>query len=121
MKKEKTLLHLRVGYNDAKSAKKAILSSEIGLLKINKSIENYKKLRLKELENKEKIKNSIDATKKEITKLNKLLPELKIPKILKKEEEKINISPEKKQMEKYGTIEDELIQIQEKLRALEEH
>lgn len=122
-KKEEPLIHLRFQNIEAKRAKKDILSSEISLLKISKAIKNYQVLRIEELKRKEKIQSKMKTIKSDLTKLHKLLPKIKMPKILKKEEEKQKETkiPEKKKIkdvETYGTIEDQLRNIQERLQAL---
>jgi hypothetical protein len=120
-KKQEPLIHLRFDYSQAKEGKKDILSSEADLLKISKIITNYKKLRLEEFEKKEKIKSKIKILKSELTKLNKSLPKVVIPKILKKEkpiekpESEENPSNE---MPTYGTVEDQLREIQRKFYCI---
>ena len=121
VKKEESLIHLRLNGTEAKIAKKDLLSSQINTLKILQSVQNYKKLRLKELRKKEKIAIKLKSAKADLTKLQRILPKVKIPQILKhnktdKEEDKPRIHPA---IRKYGTIEDQLRQIQAKLKALE--
>lgn len=120
-KKEESLIHLRFGYSEAMNAKKDILSSQLNVLKIVQSINNYKKLKEEELKKNEKISLKIKSAKSDLTKLHRLLPKLKIPKILEKKEEKIKTDIEEKQTKvtRYGTVEDQLRQIQEKLKNLE--
>lgn len=122
-KKEEPLIHLRFQYLEAKRAKKDILSSEINLLKIAQAMKNYQTLRMEELKRKEKIEAKMKSLRSDITKINKLLPKVKMPKILKKEEEKpAEKTKEEKKQEKevktYGTIEDQLRNIQSRLQAL---
>jgi len=121
-KKEASLIHLRFSRDSALQGKKDILNSQIDLLNISKYIGKYKKLRKEELAKKEKIQVKIKSIKRDITKLHKVLPVLKIPKILTKKEIAIHKKlddtlPE--EFNKYGTIEDQLKQIQRKLKALE--
>jgi hypothetical protein len=121
-KKQEPLIHLRFDYSQAKDAKKDILSSEVDLLKISKIIADYKKLRLEEFEKKEKINSKIKILKSELTKLNKSLPKIVIPKILKKNkpiEEEIIEEKTHTEMTRYGTVEDQLREIQRKLKELE--
>jgi len=121
-KKEESLIHLRFSANSARQGKKDILNSQIDLLNISKYIRNYKKLRKEELSKKEKIKTQIKLAKKDLLKLHKLLPALKIPKILSRKEAAIQKHIDESMPEefsKYGTIEDQLRQIQRKLKSLE--
>jgi hypothetical protein len=122
--KEGNLIHLRFDYSRAKNAKKDLLTSEISLLNIAKAIKNYKTLRLEELKKKEMIYSKIKSTKTDLTKLKRSLPKVVIPKILKKEvvdedEKKEDKHHKQNKVTKYGTIEDQLRQIQAKLKALE--
>jgi len=117
--KDANLIHLKFEYEEAKSGKKDILSSELNILNIINSIKNYKKLRIKELKNKEKIRLKIKSLIFDITRLEKLLPKIKIPKILKKETQKVISVEESKSITKYGTVEEQLREIQRKLKELE--
>lgn len=123
-KKQETLIHLRFDYSQAKNAKRDILSAEADLLKISQHVTNYKKLRIEEIEKKEKIKSKIKLLKSEITKLERTLPKIVIPKILKKSkpiEEDKNEEKVPLEVKMYGTVEDQLREIQRKLKELEEH
>lgn len=120
-KKEQSLIHLRLNGTEAKIAKKDLLASQINTLKILQSLQNYKKLRIEELRKKEKIAIKLKSVKTDITKLQRILPKVKIPQILKHnrtelEEKKPKIHPA---IRRYGTVEDQLRKIQEKLKALE--
>ncbi len=119
-KKEISPLHLRLNGTEAKNAKKDLLSSQINTLRILQHIKNYKKLRLEELRKKEKIAIKLKSINSDIRKLQKLLPKLNIPDILKDREtdepEKPKINPA---IKKYSSIEEELRKIQKKLKELE--
>lgn len=120
-KKEESLIHLKFNGAESRIAKRDLLASQINTLKILQSLQNYKKLRLEELRKKEKIAIKLKSVKADITKLKKILPKVIIPQILKhnkleEKEEKPRIHPA---IRKYGTIEDQLRQIQAKLKALE--
>lgn len=121
-KKEPSLIHLRFARPSAIEGKKDILNSQIDLLKISQHITKYRKLRKTELLKKEQVQSKIKSARRDLTKLHRLLPEIKIPKILVKKEEKINKTVSEtvpEEFSKYGTIEDQLKQIQRKLKALE--
>lgn len=121
-KKEENLIHLRFDYSEAKIAKRDILSSEISLLKIAQAMKNYQDLRNQELKTKEKIALKIQSAKSDLAKLHRILPKLKIPKILDPEEKSLkkNKTELKKEIEiaKYGTLEDQLRDIQKRLKIL---
>lgn len=121
-KKEENLIHLRFDYSEAKIAKRDILSSEISLLKIAQAMKNYQDLRNQELKTKEKIALKINSAKSDLAKLHRILPKLKIPKILDPEEKSLkkNKTELKKEIEiaKYGTLEDQLRDIQKRLKIL---
>ncbi|MDA3837344.1 MAG: hypothetical protein PF542_07030 [Nanoarchaeota archaeon] len=120
---EENLIHLKLDYSQAKDAKKHILSSEINLLKITQSIKKYKKLRLEELKQKEKIASKLKSTRADILSLQKLMPKVKIPKILirKDEPQSQPLEENGQKITRYGTVEDQLRKIQRKLKDLEEH
>ena len=122
-KKEESLIHLRLNGMEAKILKKDLLASQINTLKVLQAIQSYKKLRIEELKRKEKIVIKLKSVKTNMTKLQRILPKIEIPQILKHntteekyKEEKPKIHPA---IRKYGTIEDQLRQIQAKLKALE--
>jgi len=57
----------------------------------------------------------------DIVKLERILPKIKIPKILRKDIEKIPTLEEVENLAKYGTVEEQLLLIQKKLKALEKN
>lgn len=123
MAKEKgSPVHIRLGYNEAKDSRRDLLSSEINLLQIMKRIQNYQELRMKELEIKQNILTKMGEARKNITDLEKVLPKLKLPKILKKKEDfeikEESVRPVMKRRRGLS-IQDELLEIQSKLRELE--
>ena len=109
------LIHIKLEYEDAIQSKKNILSLEMGLLKIIQTIKEYHELRSKEFELKIKLYRHIKTLLTEIRRLQKNLPKLEIPKILKKPETK-EIIPKEKHYEE--SIESQLREIQEKLNSL---
>jgi hypothetical protein len=117
------VIHLRLDYSEAITNKKEILSSEINLINLYKIMKQYHELRNKELDKKIQIQKQLKLIKLNVIKLSKLLPVLKIPKILKKEESTFEKIPEKRISEQpkvyLNPMEKELQTIQEQLRALE--
>src|SRR3989344_8429628 len=88
MKKNDSLVHVRLEYEDAMESKRELLSTEIRLIKIAQAIRKYKLFRDRELSLKEDVLKQIKDTKTTMRKLKVALPELKIPKILQKKAEK---------------------------------
>ena len=120
--KKEELIHIKLEYLEAKQGKTDLLSCQMNLLKIIKIINNYKELRLKELENKNKIRIKLKHVHTQIKKLKKILPEYKIPKILEHiHEEKETTGPKEKiRVIPKNTLESQLEEIQNKLKALQE-
>lgn len=122
VKEKSSPVHIRLNYDEAKDSRKDLLSSEINLLQIIKRIQNYQELRMKELEIKQDVLIKMGEVRKNIMGLEKVLPKLKLPKILKKKE---NFEIKEESMRpvmrrRRGlSIQDELLEIQSKLRELE--
>jgi len=119
--KNENFIHIKFEHYEALKAKKDILSSAINLIKITKSIKNYHAFRSEELRIKLKLHRKLKEVVTNIRSLEKILPKVKIPEILKKEEEKIKKEkPIKKIKEKKykDNLELELQEIQEKLNSL---
>lgn len=81
------LIHIKLEYEEALNSKKDILSSEVELLRIASEIKGYRHYRLKELELKIILLKKIKELKANINSLHKTLPTLKLPDLLKKDEE----------------------------------
>lgn len=119
------LIHVRFEYEEALEAKKDILSSEMGILKISRIMKKYHLLRIDEFRNKTKLLKKITELKSSITGLQQALPKIKIPRILEKEisekekePERIKKIREEKYGEEEGDLESQLRKIQEKLREI---
>ncbi len=117
---KENLIHVKLEYEEALEAKKDILSSEMGILKISKIMKKYHLLRTSEFRNKMKFLKKITELKSSISGLQQILPKIKIPKILEKEKESETdgeIGEEK--YDKYeGDLEAQLRKIQEKLKEI---
>ena len=109
------LIYVKLEYENAIQSKKNILSLEMDLLKTIQTIKTYHKSRTEELQLKIKLHRQIKTLILEIKRLQKNLPELKIPKILKEHETEETIPPEKHYE---NNIESQLKKIQEKLDSL---
>ena len=104
--------HIKLEYNDAISAKKQLLSSEINLLNLVKKIRNYKILRKKELNEKNKLKISMGELKMKLGLLISTLPEQE------KTDIRVKIKEKKIDLKKSKDMEDELKEIKQKLDKL---
>jgi len=113
---DEKLIHVRLEYEGAIQFKRDVLSLEMDLLKIIQTIKRYHERRSEEFKLKIKLYRQIKTLLTEIRRLQKDLPELKIPKILKEHETEEIISKEKHIYN--DDIESQLREIQEKLNSL---
>lgn len=122
MAKKENLIHIRLDYNESISAKKDILSSQIGLLKIAKITKEYRLYRNEEIELKELLHKKIDELESFFDQLQKIMPKAKLPKILRKEghEDTGKIHHKKKKSHEQN-IEEQLQEIQNRLSRLQEN
>ena len=104
--------HIKLDYEEALSAKKQLLSIELGLLQTEKRVRNYKLLRKKELAMKNFLKRCLRELRMKIGSEESTLPA---------EEEPIKIRTIKKGIEKrkQEDIQHQLAEIQEKLERLQ--
>lgn len=115
-------IHVKLEAEEAATSKKILLTSQRDLLISLKFMKQYFALRSDELRLKEKLHRKLKETLTDIKKIEKDLPNPKIPEILKKadEEEYEFDKKQKKRREKYDNdIESQLADIQEKLRNLQ--
>ena len=127
--KSQNSMYVQLGQKEALQSKKDILSSELNLLKIKKRMKTYQLLRKEEIKTKLKLYRKIKEFLNNINQLQKTLPQIRIPKILKKEEEKY--SPEKQEIERKiektkeqqydKDLENQLWEIQKRLKELEKY
>lgn len=100
--KSENLIHIRLEAGEARISKKDVLSTEMSLLRIAQHINNYRKLRNRELEVKAELSENVKEWENQIRAVKRALPKLKIPKILEdreKEEEKVQKKLEKEVQE----------------------
>ena len=130
MKKEsnENLNQLKFNYDEALNSKRDILYSQRSLITIAKIIKNYLSLKDQELNVKLELHKKLRETSTGIRKLQKLIPDVKIPKILRKEgyegeEDKKEEFRKPIKKEKYpvydNDIESQLQEIQGKLQNLQ--
>ena len=123
---EEKLIHVKLEYEEAVQSKKDILSLEANLLTILQTIKRYHPLRIEELKSKSKVYTRIKEIVKNLKQLERTLPKIKIPQILKEhhlesveELEKIEEKISKVKTQKYdSTLESQLEEIQGKLKDL---
>ena len=119
--KSENLIHVKFDYNEALRGKRDMLSAELGLLKIAKTIKNYRALRIEELKLKTKVHRKLSELNTKIKKLEAGLPKLKIPEILKDGKEDLREIKEEIKEEVYDEeLENQLHNIKDKLRHLGE-
>lgn len=125
------LIHIKLEYNEGKEAKKDLLSAELYLVKLARALRAYKKIRLDELKERQKLRAKVSETAKTLGNLKASLPKPKMPEILKpkfgeniskglEKESNIQVRRMEKTIEKKydDSLERELQEIQEKLKAL---
>jgi hypothetical protein len=128
--KEESIFHIKVDYEDALQSRRDLLSSERDFLRILKIIRRYGILRKEELANKVRMQNKIRELKANLTRINHILPRIKIPDILKKktipvpkkeeivEEKPIKAPVKVKEVTEEDDLEVQLRDIQERLQRL---
>ncbi len=119
---KESVIHIKFDNAEAVTAKRDILTSQMNLLRIAKTIRGYGFYRLKELELKMMLSKKTKEVKTNITKMQKILPTLRIPEILKKEKvgEKEEEYHEEKRKKSYDrSLEDQLQEIQRRLNRLQ--
>lgn len=129
MKKEsnENLIYLKFNYDEALNSKRDILYSERSLITIAKIINNYLSLKTKGSNIKLELHKKLKETATDIKQVQKLIPKVKIPEILrndeheeKDEKEKFEKPVNKEKHPVYdNSIESQLQEIQEKLQNLQ--
>lgn len=117
--KDENLIHVKLEFEEALQSKKDILSTQKDLIELLQSIKNYSAIRKEELNLKIKIHKKIKELKSNLSKLNQTVPKIKIPEILKKDEE-TEEKPKLKIKTDYHDkdLESQLEEIQRRLRSL---
>lgn len=116
---KENLIHIKLEYGEALQTKRDVLSSQIGLLRIAKTIRGYGFYRSNELELKLILYKKIKELKMNLGKLQKTLPKLKIPEIIKKEGWEKTEPKSKKIKPPERNIEEQLQEIQKRLNELQ--
>jgi len=113
------VIHIRLDPLEALKTRKILLSSELFSLNVARTITRYKVLRLEELNLKAKLYGKLKETRSNIKKLNEMLPNARIPKILKKEPVSERVSKSEKKSRNEESIESQLREIKRKLEELQ--
>ena len=117
------LIHLKLEHGEAIRLKRDLLSTQMGLLKTARTLRGYGYFRSEELKLKILLYKEIKDVKFNIGKLQKILPKLKIPEILRREEKTSTVKDtkplEKKEPDRGDDIEGQLQEIQNRLNRLQ--
>ncbi|MFH1585472.1 MAG: hypothetical protein ABIB79_01760 [archaeon] len=122
--KDDHVVHIKLGYDEAVKSRKDVLSSEMNLLRIAQIMKEYQALRFQELEIKNELRKKMKSLIVHLKNLETILPTLKIPSILKKEEideegKTVVRRTVKTTVKEHGhDIESQLQEIQDKLKRL---
>ncbi len=116
--KEENPVYVRLSYNEAVQAKRDILFLQGNLLRIIKIIRTYKALRLEELRTKAKTYRKIKELILNIKKIKTDLPKIRLHPIKKEENEIRQMISKTKDEDADDTLENQLQEIQEKLRSI---
>jgi len=129
MAEQTSPIHLRLDYGEAIFLRKDVLTSEMELILILKSMNKYIGLRKQEVSLKVKFYQILKKLSGNVKKMEKTLPQLEIPKILKNSqkqkevfEKKLESLPEIKPLSKKSraddALEQQLLEIQRKIQSL---
>ncbi|MBU0894129.1 MAG: hypothetical protein KKF48_01375 [Nanoarchaeota archaeon] len=116
--KSKNLIHVKFEYDEGMDSKKGMLFIELGLLKIARTIKQYKAYRLEELNLRAKLHRKLSEIKTGVVKLEANLPKLKISGKLKEHEQETKTKVDIKESEYDEDLERQLQDIQSQLSEL---
>lgn len=116
---KENLIHLKLGYREALQTRRDILSLQITLLRIAKAIRGFGVYRSGEFELKTVLYQRIKGLKMNLRILQKTLPKLELPNILRKEGQEKTEFTSKKIRHPEENIEEQLQEIQKRLNELQ--
>jgi len=126
MVKDENLIHIRLNHSEAVTSKVDVLSTQMNLIRMLKTMKTFHKIRAEEFKTKEKLQRKLKELDNSIHKLELLLPKIKIPKILQHETEQVReevreeVREVVKKKDYYDKdLESQLKEIQDKLMKLE--
>jgi len=114
--KNENLIHVKFEYEEAINAKKDLLQTEIALLKIAKIMKTYQVLRKNEVKIKTKLLSKLRGTTTNFKKLQSNLPKNHL---FKRVSQTPKFKSPKKETKYDKEIEDQLLEIQQKLATLQ--
>ena len=115
------IIHVKLEHDEALQSKRDVLGSELGILRIAKTIKKHQILRSDELKEKLRLHRKLKELKTNIGKLQQVLPKIKIPDILSRGEEFPEEHIVKSKVEKRAhdsSLESQLQEIQARLKEL---
>ena len=127
VKKRPPSIHVKLEYSEALESKKDILLTQSNLIKLKNLIKNYQIIRIKELKRKINLYNKIKQLMNSINRLEKIMPEVKVPQFVHHENENKETPFTKNFMQKTNLmqaspknsdLESQLREIQEKIKSL---
>jgi hypothetical protein len=124
-KQEEKLIHIKLEHPEAVQSKRDVLETQKDLIEILKNIKRYHLIRMQELKAKEILYKKMKALKMSVNKLNTSMPKIKIPDIIRHEDDEDEKELKKMKKEISGSdmkqtdLERELASIQKRLQALE--
>ena len=113
------VIHIRLSYMEALKAKRGILASELGSLNIAKKIARYRAVRMEELRLKSILYGKIKEAKSNIRKLQILLPNPRVPKLIRREHAMEKQLEKEEAIHNEGDIESQLREIEGRLERLQ--
>lgn len=114
--KNENFIHVKLGYDETIQSKKDILFSQMNLIRILKSIKSYHILRTEELELKKELHTKTKELNANIKKIQFLFP--KIPGVVKSPQRLKTPQKSFEARTKDTDLEQQLRQIQERLKAI---
>jgi hypothetical protein len=115
---QKNPVYVKMGYDESLESKKNILSTEVSLLNLIKSVKAYHSIKLDELKIKSEIYKAIKELNLTMRKTKSVFPFLKIPEIKQKREAPIAKEVKMPQEKAKNSLDLELQDIQNRLAAL---
>ena len=112
-KSSENVVHIKLDYEEAIMAKRSLLFSKMNALNSAKRLGRYRFLRMEELALRTKLYNKLKETRSNIKKLQSILPEAKMPKIIRKSH------PQEEHLEAGSKVHKQPEDIESQLREIE--
>jgi len=114
--KNENLVHIKLEYDEAVDGKKDLLLTQMNLLKITRAVKVYYSLKKKESQTKLKLSKKLRSTNNFLKKIKTNLPQIRVRKEINAHSKK---KPKREKIEYDRGIEDQLLDIQDKLNSLQ--